>query len=61
MQYEPQVVAFDIEEETVISFVCTANNDRPHSEQRIDKAEALRLFRPRRGRGRGTSSGKRAG
>lgn len=45
---------FDIDRETVIMFLCTANNHRAHPEWRIDKEDALRLFqyraRPRRHR-----------
>lgn len=40
---------FDIDEETVVMFVCTANNHGPHPERRIDKEEAMLLFKPRRG------------
>lgn len=35
---------FDIDKETVIMFVCTANNYSRHPERQIDKEAALRLF-----------------
>jgi len=41
---------YDIDEETVIMFVCTANNLRPHPERQICKNEAMRLFKPARNR-----------
>jgi hypothetical protein len=43
---------FELDEETVIAFVCAANNYGPHCERKINKADALRFFkrrsRPRR-------------
>jgi len=41
---------FEIEEETVIMFMCTANNFRAHSERKIAKEEAMQFFKPTRRR-----------
>jgi DNA-directed RNA polymerase specialized sigma24 family protein len=38
---------FDLDEETVIAFVCAANNYRPHCDRKINKDDALRLFKRR--------------